>query len=318
MTPADSTPAARALDEAVRLLQNGDLVAFPTETVYGLGAAARDPLAVRRIFAAKGRPADHPLIVHLPDATALDAWGVTEGTAAVVLADRFWPGPLTLVLRRRPGVPDEVTGGLDTVGLRVPAHPVAQALLRAFGDGIAAPSANRFGRVSPTLARHVREELGPDVFVLDGGPCAVGVESTIVDLSGPTPTLLRPGGLPVEALEAILGHLPPGGTRAPGTLPGHYSPRTSLLLSSDADAAAARLVGKGLRVEILWGTDEADHARRLYAELRRMDELGVDVLVAELAEERGLGRAINDRLRRAAWPHAGEAPLEDGDDPSER
>ncbi len=295
---------ALTVEAAAARLRAGAVVAFPTETVYGLGACARDPLAVRQIFALKGRPADHPLIVHLPDAGQLDAWADVP-PAARVLAARFWPGPLTLVLRRRPGVPDEVTGGLDTVGLRVPDHPVARALLAAVGEGVAAPSANRFGRVSPTTAAHVRAELGDAVPVLDGGPCRVGVESTIIDLSGDTPALLRPGGVPVEAIEAAIGPVARhGATRAPGTLAAHYAPRTALLLSSDPAADAARLRAAGRSVALLPAGEPADHARRLYAELRRLDASGVDVLVAEVAADAGLGRAVNDRLRRAATPHA--------------
>jgi L-threonylcarbamoyladenylate synthase len=298
------TPAE--LDHAADLLRQGELVAFPTETVYGLGAAADQPLAVRRIFAAKGRPVDHPVIVHLPDASHLERWAHLDGTPARALAAAFWPGPLTLVLRRTDRVLDEVTGGRPTVGLRVPHHPVAHALLQAVGGGVAAPSANRFGRVSPTTAAHVRAEFGDAVHVLDGGPCVVGVESTIVDLSGDAPALLRPGGVPTEALEALLGPLPIGTTVAPGTLPGHYAPHTALRLSAHPAADAARLRAQGRTVATLPAGDPAPHARRLYAELRRLDALGVDVLVAELAPEAGLGRAINDRLRRAAYPHGGE------------
>ena len=294
------------LDHAAQLLRSGALVAFPTETVYGLGALATDPVAVRQIFATKGRPVDHPVIVHLPDADHLDRWALTDGTPAALLAAKLWPGPLTLVLRRRPGVLDEVTGGLDTVGLRVPSHPVARALLAAVGDGVAAPSANRFGRVSPTTAAHVRGEFGDEVHVLDGGPCTVGVESTIIDLTGDQPALLRPGGVPAEAIEAIVGPLTDSATRAPGTLPGHYAPHTALVLVDDSEAAEARadaLRALGRSVAILPAGAPADHARRLYAELRRLDTLGVDVLVAIRAADSGLGRAINDRLQRAAWPH---------------
>ncbi len=295
-----STLDGAALARAVALLRAGELVAFPTETVYGLGADAADPLAVRRVFAAKGRPADHPLIVHVAGVGAAERFAVLDGRARA-LAAAFWPGPLTLVLPRRPAALDEVTGGRDTVGVRVPRHPVALALLRAFGGGVAAPSANRFGRVSPTRAEHVREEFGEEVFVLDGGPCAVGVESTIVDLSRPDRVgLLRPGGVPVEAIEALVGPVEPGGVAAPGTLPAHYAPRTALRLSRDPEAEAARLRQRGLRVAVLRAGEPEDHARRLYAELRRLDALGVDVLVAEVAPDSGLGAAINDRLRRAA------------------
>ena len=300
----DPAHDATALGQAMALLRAGELVGFPTETVYGLGADARNPLAVRRIFAAKGRPADHPLIVHLATpadpAQALEAWAVVDDRARR-LARALWPGPLTLVLPRRAGVPDEVTGGLDTVGLRMPRHPVAQALLAAFGDGVAAPSANRFGQVSPTTAAHVQAELGAALLVLDGGPCAVGIESTIVDLSGPVPALLRPGAVTAEQIQAIVGPLGPAGTtRAPGTLPGHYAPHTSLRIAADPQAQARLLRAQGLRVAVLLATDPAEYARQLYAELRRLDAQGVDVLVAQPAAEDGLGRAINDRLSRAA------------------
>jgi len=291
---------AVSLDAAADLLRGGGLVAFPTETVYGLGARARDPVAVRQIFAAKGRPVDHPLIVHLAAAAELSDWAEVDARAEA-LAAAFWPGPLTLVLRRRAGVPDEVTGGLDTVGLRVPDHPLARALIAQVGCGLAAPSANRFGRVSPTTAAHVWAELGAQMPVLDGGPCAVGVESTILDLSQPQPALLRPGGVPVEALEAQLGPIARGGaTRAPGTLAAHYAPHTALRLSDVPEAEAAALRDQGLRVAVLSFGDDAAYARALYAELRRLDALGVDVLVAARPGRQGIGAAVADRLARAA------------------
>ncbi|MFM2244459.1 MAG: hypothetical protein RL071_533 [Pseudomonadota bacterium] len=309
--PAD----APALAAAAAALRAGQLVAFPTETVYGLGARASDPLAVRQIFAAKGRPVDHPLIVHLADAAEVDAWvdraRLADGGATLdALAAAFWPGPLTLVVPRAVGVPDEVTGGMDTVGLRVPAHPLARALIAAAGGGLAAPSANRFGRVSPTTAAHVRAELGPDLLILDGGPCGIGVESTILDLCDPDgPALLRPGGLPAEALvEALAARgrpplpLPAGRRRASGTLAAHYAPRTALRLAADPEAEAAPLRAAGQRVATLRsGGDLSGYAQRLYAELRALDLAGVDLLIAELAPEVGLGAAINDRLRRAAF-----------------
>ncbi|HEX5828377.1 MAG TPA: L-threonylcarbamoyladenylate synthase [Candidatus Limnocylindrales bacterium] len=312
------------IDEAVAILRAGGLVAFPTETVYGLGADAANPAAVARIFAAKGRPADHPLIVHLAGAGGIDAWAVDVPPLARALAAACWPGPLTLVLRRAPHVPDAVTGGLPTVGLRVPAHPVALALLRAFAGGIAAPSANRFGTVSPTTAEHVRASLGDAVdLVLDGGPATVGVESTIVDLSGDDPAILRPGGLPRERLEAIAGvRLPVRGTvedagvRAPGMLASHYAPDARLLLvrPEEQAARAAALRDRGEVVGVLafpgspavegavrvdLGADEEEAARRLYAAIRQLDAT-CDVILAWPPEERGLGLAIADRLRRAA------------------
>ncbi len=315
---------AQRIDQAVSILRAGGLVAFPTETVYGLGADAGNPEAVARIFAAKGRPADHPLIVHLGSADLLDDWAIDIPPLARTLAAACWPGPLTIVLRRAARVPDAVTGGLPTVGLRVPAHPLALELLRAFGDGIAAPSANRFGTVSPTTAEHVRAGLGDRVdLVLDGGPSNVGVESTIVDLSGiatPGPAILRPGGLPREVLEAIAGEPIPvregGEVRAPGMLASHYAPDARLLLVPPAEQAAraASLRAEGRRVGVLafepgsamadativdLGATEEEAARRLYAAIRELDET-CDVILAWPPEERGLGLAIADRLRRAA------------------
>lgn len=318
----ESTDIARA----VGILRAGGLVAFPTETVYGLGADASNPAAVARIFAAKGRPADHPLIVHLAAASLLDAWAASVPPLARVLAEACWPGPLTLVLRRAAHVPDAVTGGRDTVGLRVPAHPLALRLLAAFGGGIAAPSANRFGAVSPTTAEHVREDLGDLVdLVLDGGPSDVGVESTIVDLSGEDgePAILRPGGLARERLEALAGHpilVRHGGTvRAPGMLEAHYAPAARVLLVPPASQAerAAELRGRGLRVGVIafspgaglgtpgaslveLGGSKDEAARHLYRALRDLDRAGCDVILAWPPEERGLGLAIADRLRRAA------------------
>ena len=315
---------AQRIDQAVSILRAGGLVAFPTETVYGLGADAGNPDAVARIFAAKGRPADHPLIVHLGSADLLDDWAIDIPPLARTLAAACWPGPLTIVLRRAARVPDAVTGDLPTVGLRVPAHPLALELLRAFGDGIAAPSANRFGTVSPTTAEHVRAGLGDRVdLVLDGGPSTVGVESTIVDLSGiatPGPAILRPGGLPREVLEAIAGEPIPvregGEVRAPGMLASHYAPDARLLLVQPAEQAArvASLRAEGKRVGVLafepgsamadativdLGSTEEEAARRLYAAIRELDET-CDVILAWPPEERGLGLAIADRLRRAA------------------
>lgn len=299
------SPSKAEILAAAAELERGGLVAFPTETVYGLGADATQPLAIRRIFAAKGRPVDHPLIVHLADAGQVGEWAKI-GAMGRALAAIFWPGPLTLVLRRKPGVADELTGGRETLAVRIPAHPVALALIEALGRGVAAPSANRFGRVSPTTAAHVREELGTGILVLDGGPCRVGVESTIVDLSGPAPTLLRPGGVPVSEIERITGPLPMGHTAAPGTLDAHYAPRTALLLSRTPGVEARRLRAQGLRVEILRARPAERYARELYAELRRLDTLAVDVLVAEPADAEGLGLAVNDRLRRAARGSGGE------------
>jgi L-threonylcarbamoyladenylate synthase len=275
------------------------LVAIPTETVYGLACDALNPLAIRRIYAAKGRPAGHPVIVHLGPAADPEAWGEINPCARNLI-DAFWPGPLTLIVKKHPRVPAEVTGGLDTVGLRMPVHPHAQALLTAFGSGLAAPSANRFGRVSPTTAAHVTAEFGDSVLVLDGGPCSVGLESTIVDTTSTHPALLRTGSILRSDVEAIVGPLGASKTRAPGTLKSHYAPMTSLLLSDAPMTDKARLEGEGLTVALLRASTPAEYAKNLYSELRRLDALGVDMLIAERAPQEGLGEAINDRLSRAA------------------
>ena len=300
----ESAVSADQIAHAAQHLGRGGLVAIPTETVYGLGADARQPLAVRRIFAAKGRPLGHPLIAHLPSLDWMSRWTLTN-PAAEALAARFWPGPLTLILPRTEAVPDEVTGGLPTVGIRMPRHPVAQALLAAHGAPIAAPSANRFGRISPTQAAHVRAEFGArideDILLLDGGSCPVGVESTIVDLSGDRPALLRPGAISPDEIETITGPLGASSTPAPGTLASHYAPHTALRLSGDPESEAAAHRSQGRTVATLLCTGSAEHyARDLYAELRRLDALGVDLLIAELVDDAGLGLAINDRLRRAS------------------
>ena len=311
------------ITRAVAQLKAGDLVAFPTETVYGLGADASNVEAVRKIFAAKGRPANHPLIVHVADAVQLANWARDIPSAAHVLAKKFWPGPLTLVLQRSPNVPDAVTGGQDTVALRVPSHPVAQALLREFGGGVAAPSANRFGRVSATTAAHVREEFGDSVAcVLDGGAADVGIESTIVDCSRATPTLLRPGWITPQQLEAALGAplaAPGAGApRAPGTLDKHYAPQTPLqLMEADLVVELARsLARQGRRVAVLARTtlrpvieglvwiaapaDAAGYAHDLYAKLRELDHAGCDAILVEQPPEEPEWLAIRDRLNRAA------------------
>jgi L-threonylcarbamoyladenylate synthase len=311
------------LAQAVACLRAGGLVAFPTETVYGLGASARDAAAIQRLFVAKGRPQDHPLIVHVHSGADLPAWARVVPETARILARAFWPGPVTMVLARHLDVPASVSGGLDTIAVRVPAHPVAQALLAAFGDGLAAPSANRFGQVSPTTAAHVRQSLGDAVdVILDGGPCRVGLESTIVDLTDPTPTILRPGVITREELENVLGSRvadPIGLVRAPGALPSHYAPAASVLVVAPADvervATAER--ARGRRVAVLLPAGSAappgtlvvplpriagDAARRLYAALREVDERGCDVAVIPEPEATGIGIALGDRLKKAAAP----------------
>jgi L-threonylcarbamoyladenylate synthase len=283
-----------SVEDAARVLAEGGIVGVPTETVYGLAARGLDAEAVARIYAAKGRPTGHPLILHVLDA---EPYGVLDDRARALIAT-FWPGPLTVVVPRRPIVPDAVTGGFPTVALRHPAAPVLRALIERVGP-IAAPSANRFGAVSPTTAAHVLADF-PDLPVVDGGECAVGVESTIVDLSGPVPALLRPGAVSHAALERILGPVRVGGTTAaPGTLASHYAPRARVVVTDTVDAVAAGLSG---RVAILRATPPEEYAATLYAQIRALDEQGADVIVAEWCAEEGIGAAVNDRLRRAATP----------------
>jgi len=292
-----------SVDHALEVLRSGGLVAIPTETVYGLAADARNEAAVRRVFAAKGRPADHPLIVHLADAKLVGEWAADVPAAAAVLAEACWPGPLTMLLRRRPEVLDVVTGGRPTVGLRVPAHPLTTELLRRFGGGLAAPSANLFGRVSPTSAAHVEHDLGSLVdYVLDGGPCPIGVESTIVDCTTIPPQILRPGGISAEQVGQLLdGQLADahGPSRAPGMLAAHYAPRARVVLVESA-TEARQLVGDE-HTWVLDHTDDlVDYARSLYADLRDADARGVTTVVAVLPPAQGLGHAIRDRLAKAA------------------
>jgi L-threonylcarbamoyladenylate synthase len=298
------------IERAVEILRAGGLVAFPTETVYGLGADASNPDALRRLFGVKGRPSSHPVIVHAARAAQLDVLGRDIPAVARELGTACWPGPLTLVVARREEcVAPEATGGRDTVGIRVPDHPVALALLDAFGGGIAAPSANRFGRVSPTTAHHVRADLGDDVdLVIDGGPCSVGVESTIVDVTGSVPVVLRVGGVSEGRLSRIVGaplaRRTTGEIAAPGTLAAHYSPRARVELVDGAGLAerAEHLRAQGLAVGVLDAPpDVAEYARVLYGRLRALDERGVDViLAAPPADDDDLGAAVADRLRRAA------------------
>ena len=314
------------IQRAVQLLRQGELVALPTETVYGLGADALNPAAVAKIFAAKGRPSDHPLIVHLADASQIMTWAREIPKDAIALARAFWPGPLTLILKKDEGVPDLVTGGQDTVGLRVPNHPVALELLRAFGSGVAAPSANRFGRISPTTAAHVHQELGSRVaLILDGGACAVGLESTIVDLSRGVPVILRPGAIGVDDIARVLGRRPrlrgevdgaaeEGATpRVSGALAAHYAPRTPLeLVAIDAlaaqsrpgDAVLARCAAPaGLADGVAWvqaPADPAGYGHDLYARLRSLDESGAVRILVEAPPATPEWAAVADRLGRAA------------------
>jgi L-threonylcarbamoyladenylate synthase len=328
--PVDAT----LVERAAALLAAGRLVAFPTETVYGLGADADNVAAVRAIFAAKGRPADHPVIVHVTDLGAIGAWSVDAPAATQQLARAFWPGPLTLVLRRSARAHDALTGGQASVGLRCPAHPWAQALLRAFaavrGDAaaaLAAPSANSFGRISPTTAAHVRADLGekPDGrvdLILDGGACPVGIESTIVDLSGDAPRLLRQGSITRRQLEQTLARpvadADHGAPRASGRLKSHYAPRTPLELLPAAQLPARVNALRGTRMAVLapaatlldWPADVVlrlvapvdaqQYARRLYALLHQLDECGAARILVAAPPQGEVWEAVHDRLRRAA------------------
>ncbi len=319
MKPADIT-------HAVELLRAGELVAFPTETVYGLGADALNPAAVRKVFEVKGRPAAHPLIVHLAENPLLELWAAEVPRAARTLAAAFWPGPLTLILRRARRVPDIVTGAQPTVGLRVPNHPLALELLARFAGGIAAPSANRYGRISPTTAAHVRAELDSAVpLVIDGGPCQVGIESTILDLSRGRPVILRPGAISAADIAAEIKAEPEIGEqgddsapRVSGSLPAHYAPHTPMHLVAEValrEEIAGRLA-QGLRVAVLaratarvydsrvfWERSTLDaetYAHDLYAHLRELDASGSDLILVEAPPQGEAWLAINDRLRRAA------------------
>lgn len=305
------------LDRAVRVLTNGGLVAFPTETVYGLGADAESSAAVSAIFEAKGRPAGHPLIVHLASADQLDRWAVDIDDRARRLASAFWPGPLTLILRRSDVVASEAVGGRDTIGLRVPDHPATLELLRRFGGGLAGPSANRFGHVSPTEAQHVVDDLEGRVdLVLDGGPARVGLESTILEvLDGPA-TLLRPGGVSVDAIETLLGEPVADGrhgrSRAAGMLASHYAPRAPVTVvenMSDVVLAADDVVigsepatGDDHRRTIVLGADADSFAHRLYAALREADGLGASRIFILPPSTGRLLPAVLDRLVKASAP----------------
>lgn len=332
---------ADAISHAADLLRQGRLVAFPTETVYGLGADASNPNAVANIFKAKGRPVDHPLIVHIANIESLGDWASTVPEAALKLANHFWPGPLAMILNKKPEVPLAVTGGQQTVGLRMPDHPVALALLKSFGGGIAAPSANRFCRISPTLAAHVSEELSDAIdMILDGGACQVGVESTIIDLSSSKPRLLRPGHITGQEIEAVLQTkliIPPASNaapangsfaedapsheiRAPGMMAVHYAPTTpAIRCPTDqlpdkirqliADSKRIGLLSYQLKIaetsqiRVLRLPEQAgNYAQSLYAALRELDNLQLDMILIEQPPQTEPWRAINDRLGKATAP----------------
>lgn len=324
-------PDPAVIARGAELLRAGELVAFPTETVYGLGAHALDPVAVRRIYEAKGRPAYNPVIVHVADVSEVERVVADWPEAAQRAARTFWPGPLTLVLPKRPEVPDSITAGLPTVAVRVPSHPVALALLRASGVPVAAPSANRYTEISPTTAQHVEKALGDRVpLIIDGGPTTVGIESTVVDLTGPRPRLLRPGVLDPVSLEAVLGPLEaavsPGradeARPAPGMIERHYAPRARVLLVDASDARALAAARAAVREEEARGgrtlalvrsgvelgaarvrpmpTNAGDYARVLFAALHDADDAGTTLLVVEQVPENGAWTGVHDRLKRAA------------------
>ncbi len=321
------------ITEAARRIRAGGLVAFPTETVYGLGANASNPAAVRKIFAAKGRPTEHPLIVHLDSIRYLHRWVSEIPGVAVNLAATFWPGPMTLVLKKAPHVLPIVTGGQDTIAIRVPGHPMAQQLLTAFGGGIAAPSANRYGHVSPTRAEHVRDELGDAVqVVLDGGECQIGVESTILSCVGGTVRLLRPGSITLSQIRAVAGDIIVGddanSPRVPGSRVSHYAPDTPLeIVQGDVlETLAGSFNARGERVAVLalrlplktlklatWinaGRRPQQYTHDLYTHLRTLDKAGcVKILVQELPEDERWA-AVRDRLQKAAAKDVGTTPVD--------
>jgi L-threonylcarbamoyladenylate synthase len=307
------------IQKAAQIIQEGGLVAFPTETVYGLGADALNPYAVAEIFEVKNRPQFDPLIVHVADMRQADILVQKFPDKALKLVEKFWPGPLTIVLPKSPLVPDIVTSSLPTVAIRVPNHPMALELIRESGRPIAAPSANLFGQVSPTTAEHVRKWLGNKIgMILDGGPCAIGLESTVVSFVEKEPILLRPGGVALEEIQAIIGAVSlnsktQSNPLAPGQLENHYAPRTPLLLGKPSEAPpAGKKAGllalqkpddpsRFVAVEVLSAQgDLKEAAANLFAAMRRLDELGLDLIIAYPIPNEGLGRAINDRLMRAA------------------
>jgi len=297
------------IDHACLVLQQGGIVGIPTETVYGLAAIALNAEAVARVFLAKGRPTSHPLIIHLSPHDDINRWGIINESAHV-LANALWPGPLTLLVPRTGLVPDWVTGARDTVALRIPAHDMTIALLNAVSDAVVAPSANRFGQVSPTSAEHVIKDLGDTIdLVLDGGPCAIGIESTIVECTSSTLQILRPGKVSALDIAAITGlsiSEMKGPSRAPGMMIAHYAPNARVELCTSIGEATARCdtyVIKGVAAEVLHYEDDTTYALCLYDDLRSADLRGSSVVLAVLPPDKGLGIAIRDRLSKAAAPN---------------
>jgi len=309
------------IQQALEYLRQGKLVSFPTETVYGLGADARNLKAVNRVFEIKGRPTDHPLIVHLPDSSHLAAWSVNIPKEAWQLAEAFWPGPLTLVLAKHPSVLNEITGHQETVALRVPDHPLALELLNKFNDGLVGPSANRFGRISPTTAQHVQADLGADLaYILDGGPCRVGIESTIVQITEMGFKILRPGDISATMIRAVLNRPLEGNDhqlRVSGDLASHYAPQKTLqLVNSEQLQNALQSYLKSHKKIAVWAfsaiaeqvgmivyqapTEPKSYARELYAMLRKLDMSEARLLILEKPPETSEWRAIQDRLGRAS------------------
>lgn len=326
-TVVGSGDVPETLKQAVEILRRGGLVAFPTETVYGLGADALNPEAITRVFAAKGRPLDNPLIIHVAAAHLMDRFSASVPAIARRLAEAFWPGPLTVIVERNDLVPDEVTAGLDTVAIRVPRHPVTLRLLEMFDGGIVGPSANVSGRPSPTRAEHVMQDLSGKIdFIIDAGATSIGLESTVVDCTVSPPAILRTGAVTREQIECVTGATQPPGTtptpRSPGTRHCHYAPRAKVVLVVRGDAGSASALARTLSDRRLKGVlishstsmneidiagmrhvrlaSEEELARRLYQLFRELDDAGADVVAVETVEERGLGVAIMDRLKRAS------------------
>jgi len=325
--------ASRDIAGAAAALANGDLVAFPTETVYGLGADAENPAAVAKIYAAKGRPQDHPVIVHVAPGADIDYWTTEVPDEARALVRAFWPGPLTLILKRNAHIPDAVSGGQDTVGIRCPSHPVAMQLLQAFKEGkggVAAPSANKFGNVSPTTAQHVHDEFGDDprlAAILDGGSSQVGIESTILDMSRLAthgPVLLRPGHITAQQIADVIGIMPrqpdQAAPRASGTLESHYAPKApvALLPTGDIEKTLAELKLRGRSAALIHYSpfvlsqpnvtlpaEPKGYAYGVYAALRAMDQQQVELILVEAPPSDDAWLGVNDRLRRAAFGSTG-------------